>query len=162
MRRLAPLFLLLVSGCSGLANQGPSLQPRPIESRSNAEPEVVPVPVAPDPAFDARIAERVKAVDVAVEAFAEVERRASTLASRAAKAPAGNDAWLDAQTAVSELGTARGTTEAAVADLEALAIARAESGAPAYPALDTALAKTGAEADRENEVVARLSALLER
>ncbi|UIJ47249.1 hypothetical protein LZK98_10035 [Sphingomonas cannabina] len=162
MRRLAPLFLLLVSGCSGLTNQGPSLQPRPIESRSNAEPEVVPVPIAPDPALDGKIAERVKAIDAAVEAFTEVERRAGTLANRAAKAPAGSDAWLDAQTAVSELGTARGTTEAAVADLEALAIAHAEGGAPAYPALDAALAKASAEAERENEVAARLSALLER
>ncbi|MGK6320131.1 hypothetical protein [Sphingomonas sp. DT-204] len=160
MRRLAPLLLL--SGCASLANQGPSLQPRPIESRSNAESEVVPVPIEADPALDARIAERVKTVDAAAQAFAAAESRAGTLANRAAKAPAGSDAWLDAQTATSELGTARAVTEAAVADLEALAIAHAEGGAPAYPALDAALAKASAEAERENEVVTRLSALLDR
>ncbi|HWK35804.1 hypothetical protein [Sphingomonas sp.] len=160
MRSLAPLLLL--SGCAGATADAPSLLPRPIESRSDVEPQVVPAPVAPDAALDADIARHVAAIAASIQAFAATESSAESLAARAAKAPGGSDAWLEAQGALSDLGSARAATDAAVADLTALAITRSESGAPPYPALDAAIARASAEADRQDEVTARLSALLDR
>jgi hypothetical protein len=159
MRYLAPLLLL--SGCAGVATNAPSLLPRAIESRSDAEPAVTPDTVQPDPALDRQIAERIAAFDAAVRAFAENETSTEAIVASAAGAPQGSDAWLNAQTALSLLGNARAATDTATADLEALAIARAENGANAYPALDAALARSEAEAKRENEVTTRLSLRLE-
>ena len=158
MRILLPLLLL--TGCAGAVANVPSLLPRPIESRSDDEPVVTPAPAVADPALDHQIAERVAAFETAAQAFAASETSTEALVARAGSAPEGSDAWLNAQTAVSVLGNVRAATDAAVADLEALGIARSEVGA--YPALDAAIARASAEADRENEVTTRMSQRLVR
>ena len=146
MTRLLPasVALGLLAGCATQDVSAPSLLPRPIESRSDAEP-VRPEPVAtPDPKLDAEIAGLTVRRDRAAQDFATADRVAAARLSAGARAAIGSDAWLDAQTALAALDTPRADLVAVVGELEDLAIARATAGEPAYPALETA--KTEADA----------------
>lgn len=140
----ATVALGLLAGCSTQDVSAPSLLPRPIESRSDAEP-VRPEPVAtPDPALDAEIAGLVARRDKAMQDFAAADRVAVARVNAGARAAVGSDAWLDAQTALAALDTPRADLVAVVSELEDLAIARATAGQPPYPALETAKADTDA------------------
>ena len=60
MKRLIVLAGLaggLLAGCSENRAQFPSLLPRAIETRDDAEPVHIPAPPAADPALDARLAD---------------------------------------------------------------------------------------------------------
>ncbi|SOB88125.1 hypothetical protein SAMN06297144_3266 [Sphingomonas guangdongensis] len=143
-----PALLLALSACSGTGAGGPSLLPRAVETRSNAEP-VRPAPVAtPDAALDAQIAERSHAFDRAADAF---ERQAAAIGptiTRARGAREGSEAWVAGQVALGELSEARAAVESAAAGLEELAIARESARAAPYTALDTALAAANARVER--------------
>lgn len=154
--RALPLMLLL-AGCSGTAINAPSLLPRPIERGNYDEPTSTPVAVTPDASLDALVAEKSAAVEQGARGFADAVKLAEARVATARGAAEGSERWLDAQTAIADLGTARAATDGAVADLEALAIARSEKMLPPYPALDAALDKANAELSRENEIAARLS-----
>jgi hypothetical protein len=145
MRALAfPLVALAVTGCVDVDSKYPSLLPRPIESQSTAEP-VRPVPVAtPDPALDSRIAALVGSLDKAQRDFTAASQDAEAKIAVARGLPEGSDPWLDAQSALTALGAARGTTSEALVDLERLAMDRAQEGKPPYPALDAAIARATA------------------
>lgn len=159
-RALLPLLALpiLLAGCGTMRADAPSLLPRPIETRGSAE-SVEAIPVPPDPAFDARVAAAVAAFDAAARDFDTALKAIEPRVRRAASAPAQSDAWIDAQAALGEIGGARGTTDAALADLESLAIARGADGQPPNPTLDAAIARANATVDAQNSAVERLQAI---
>lgn len=153
MTRCVIATALLLAGCVTQDVSAPSLLPRPIETRSDAEPER-PVPVASaDPALDAEIAGLIARRDKASAEFAAADRTAAARLDAGARAAVGSDAWLDAQTALAALDTPRADLLAVLTELEQFASARAEAGQPPYPSLDTAQIDTGAE-------LARISALM--
>lgn len=141
----------MLAACTAADGGYPSLLPRPIESRDEAEP-VHPDPVAtPDSALDARIAQKRAA---AADAGKRFQAAAITAESRVAVARGvaqGSDAWVAAQTALADLDAVRGETVELVTALEQEASARAQSGTPAYPALDAAIAEIGALATTQAE-----------
>ncbi|MBM7406359.1 MULTISPECIES: hypothetical protein [Sphingomonas] len=154
------VVLLLASGCAKERGEFPSLLPRAIEQRSDAEPER-PVPVATaDPALDAQIAKLTSAVDAADAAFRKAADRAEQLARAARGAAQGSERWLDAQTALAEVDVARSEIQQPIAELERLAIDRAAAGEPAYPALDAALKSGRERADAQVQRVRTIEALL--
>lgn len=152
---------LLLAGCAqDTSSTFPSLLPRAIEKRSDAEP-VVEVPVAaPDPALDARIATTQAAMTSGKRDFAMAAARAESATRAARGAAVGSDRWLDAQTALAELDVFRATSSGLVTDLDELLVARAADGKPPYPALDTARAAAQAELDAETAVIGRLQAAM--
>lgn len=162
-RCIALLALLLAGACTEtVSTRYPSLLPRAIERRSDAEP-VTPVAVAvaePDSALDATLVRSRTALDAARKDFATAATRAENLARAARGAAVGSDRWLDAQTALAELDALRAGTSGLVTDLDDVSIARATGGAPPYPALETARAAAQAELDAETAVIARVQASL--
>lgn len=150
---LAALALVptALTGCT-VANDGyPSLLPRPIESRDDAEP-VRPDPVAvPDAALDARIAERRTAAAAAAKRFQDAAAAAESRVAVARGVAVGSESWIAAQTALAELDSIRGETVQLVSDLEEEAAKRAQAGTPAYPALDAAIAEIGGMATHQAE-----------
>lgn len=150
---LAALVLATVplAGCT-VANDGyPSLLPRPIESRDEAEP-VRPDPVAtPDAALDTRIAEKRAAAAAGAKRFQEAAITAESRVAVARGVPAGSEAWVAAQSALADLDAIRGEMVELVTDLEEEAMKRAQAGTPAYPALDAAIAEIGGMATSQAE-----------
>lgn len=149
MRR--PIFLAalalplgLPAACTTPDGGYPSLLPRPIENRDDAEP-VRPDPVAtPDAALDARIAQKRAAAADAAKRFQAAAITAESRVAVARGVPAGSEAWVAAQTALADLDAIRGGTVELLTELEQEASARAQAGTPAYPALDAAIAEIGA------------------
>lgn len=134
----ALLLLLPLAACAAPPGDFPSLAPRPIEQRSDAEPETVVVTAAPDPALDAKIADLLKQVETGAAAFNTAADRIGARLPAARSGGVGSDAWVDAQTAISQLLPSREAISGAQADLEQLAIDRAAAGQPPYPALERA------------------------
>ncbi len=150
---------LLIGGCTVMPSDAPSLLPRAIEARSDAEVARAVPDAVPDPAFDTRMAAAIAGFRTASTDFAATLRQAEPRITRSASAASGSDAWIDAQAAIGELGGARGTSDGALADLERLAIERGAAGQPPLPALDAAIAAANAEIGRQNETVERLTAV---
>ncbi|HEY0623382.1 hypothetical protein [Sphingomonas sp.] len=156
MRR--PIFLAalalplgLPAACTTPDGGYPSLLPRPIESRDDAEP-VRPDPVAaPDAALDARIAQRREAAMAAAKRFQAAAIIAESRIAVARGVAMGSESWVAAQTALADLDAIRGETVALVTDLEEAASARAQAGTPAYPALDAAIDEIGGQARAQAE-----------
>lgn len=158
IRTLPVLVVIALTGCSTTRGDYPSLQPRPIESRSDAEPVVAPVVVVPDPALDTKVAEATKALAVSHAAFDAADQASAARIGAARRAAVGSDAWLDAQTALAELDEHRSRTLDLLADAEALASARAAEGLPLYPSLEAVRVDTEVELDRQTKVVAERKA----
>lgn len=156
MRR--PFFLAaltlpigMLAACTTPDGGYPSLLPRPIESRDDAEP-VRPDPVAtPDSALDARIGQKREAAAVAAKRFQAAAVTAESRVAVARGVAAGSEAWVAAQTALADLDAIRGETVQLVSDLEEVASARAQAGSPAYPALDAAITEIGGLAAAQSE-----------
>jgi len=131
---------LVLSACASQPVNAPSLLPRAIESRSESTPARDET-VQDDPALNARIAQHVAAFDRAAAAF---DSGVITLGRRIESgrgAAEGSERWLASQQAIGELQQLRTASEGAMADLEALAIARSGAGLLPYPALDAAIAR---------------------
>lgn len=147
----ALILPLLLAGCAASVPNAPSLLPRPAEKVASTEPEA-PAPVAtPDPALDAQIVKLGAVVDEKIRAFVAAADTAAPKIALGGQAAQGSDAWLDAQSQIAELGQARAEADAAMADLEALAIARASEGKPPYPALDARIAAAQVEVTKAAE-----------
>lgn len=161
MCRLLPLVALpaalaTLAACTAADGGYPSLLPRPIESRSDAEP-ARPDPVAtPDAALDRRIAEARALADAAAKRFQSAALEAETRVAVARGLAIGSDPWVRAQSALAELAPIRGETSQIVSDLEEMAITRASAGDPPYPALDAVIAEIGAIAKAQDDRVAAL------
>ncbi len=161
MRKLTMTALLLLSACASADTiNAPSLLPRPIESRRDAEPVSSVQTVAPDAGLDSRIAEQVAKFEAAARAFTAARPAVAAKVARARGAAEGSDRWLDGQSAIGELQQARTATDAAMADLESLAIDRGTAGALPYPALDAAIAAAQAELDRQLEAERAIKAVI--
>lgn len=157
---LALLVPLLASGCAQERGDFPSLLPRAIEQRSDAEP-VRPVPVATaDPALDAQVEKLRAAIDAAGRSFGKAADRAEQRARAAKGAAEGSERWLDAQTALAEVDVARSDIQQPIAELERLAIDRAAAGEPVYPALDAALEAARKQAADQVARVRAIEAML--
>ncbi len=160
MRRLLPVLTAaaLLAGCTEPAGRYPSLLPRAIESRSDAEP-VRPVAVAtPDAALDGRIAALNAVLARAAADFSRSAEAAEARVAVAAGTARGSEAWIEAQSALAELDAARGATLGGLADLETLTIDRGAAGQPPYPALDAAVTAARAQSERQSARIAMLEA----
>ncbi len=161
MHKLMLAAPLILSACASAEPvNAPSLLPRAIEGRSDVEPTVSSATVAPDTALDSQIAERVAKFHAAARAFAAARPIVAAKVSKARGAAEGSDRWLDGQSAIGELQQARTATDAAMADLESLAIDRGAAGALPYPALDDAIATAQLELDRQLEAERAIKAVI--
>lgn len=153
---------ILLAGCAaGDAGRYPSLLPRAIEQRGEAEPaQPEPAAVVADPALDTRLAEQRSLLARQTAQFASLERRAAPLARVAQRQAVGSEAWIAAQAALAELDGARADTSALVADLEAMAIERGTSGAADYPAIGTLHDEAAAQLARETGRISQLQGML--
>lgn len=132
-----PGAALLLAGC---AAQGdfPSLAPRAVEGERSpaaacasgcastlAVPAAgAPAPVADDPQLASRISELAQRARSGDREFAELLPEARRSIARAGSS--GSEPWIEAQQLVSRLEAARGPTVDALAELDALAVARSE------------------------------------
>lgn len=164
MKHAIPLLALTLSigGCAGGDTAHyPSLLPRPIETRSDAEPAAAPpVAAVADPALDAKLAGYATSFDKTDKAFAPAADRAEAAARAAQGQAVGSDHWLDAQTALAELDTYRSDLSAMLTDIEQLAIDRAAAGQPDYPALEELRDKVKAASDAESARIAAIQVML--
>jgi hypothetical protein len=159
--RFVVALLLLTGGCAApRAASFPSLLPRPIESRSDAEPVAPVTIVEAEPATDATLVDLEKAIDAAAKTFDAAADGADRLARAAQGDAVGSDRWIAEQTALGQLDGLRATTSSAITDLDELALTRAAAGKPDYPAIATlrqkAQAALQAQAARIQEIQARL------
>jgi hypothetical protein len=156
------LALLVAAGCAA-PGPYPSLAPRPAEKAYAGEDERQPTPQPDDPALAGEIGRLADAAGAGAAGFDSALPAAE--AAVAAAGPAGSDSWVEAQQAVSRLEAARALTTAALADLDALAVARAEAGtlsAGDRERLSDAGAQMRALADAQGERIGRLEARLSR
>lgn len=135
MIRAAPpailLSVLILSGCAGAgAGDYPSLARRPVEQRVEMPPPpaVAPVPEPVSATLAQAIAALARDADSGENAFraALADERARAVAGR--DAPTGTEGWAVAQLALSRIDVARGPTLMALAELDRLALARADAG----------------------------------
>ncbi|WP_353203444.1 hypothetical protein [Sphingomonas sp.] len=162
LARVACLLVsLAVAGCAAqTSGRYPSLLPRAIESRSDAEPEVVIALAESDSIVDAALPELRATIATAIADFAKAAQIADRLASTAQGDSIGGDRWIAAQTAVAELDGYRATLSSAVTDLDALALNRAAEGKPDYPALTALHATAQAALDEQAARITAISARL--
>lgn len=151
---------LVISGCSAPSGDYPSLLPRPIEKVGFAEPERAAPETQADAALEIGIDQQRRALDAAIARFDTAAASAERAARAARGAPAGSEAWLDAQIALAELDTLRQDGAAVLGDIEKLAIDRAVEGKPAYPPLTRLQGDAEARARTEGERIARIAAML--
>ncbi|MES2044093.1 MAG: hypothetical protein V4475_09455 [Pseudomonadota bacterium] len=164
MKHGIPLLTLtlLIGGCTGADTaRYPSLLPRPIEARSDAEPTAPPPAAAvADPALDAKLAGYAAVLDKTEKAFAPAADHAEAAARAAQGQAVGSDHWLDAQTALAELDTYRSDLSAMLTDVEQLAIDRAAAGEPDYPGVEQLRDKVKAAFDAESARIGAIQAML--
>ena len=164
MKRLIPLACatLFMGGCAeDSAEHYPSLLPRPIESRSNAEPVAPPSAVAtPDAPTDAKLAALRTTLSDSATAFAPAADRAEQAAKAAKGAAAGSEAWITAETVLAELDGYRATTSATLTDIEEMAIDRAAAIQPAYPGIEALRTAADAQLTAQSARIAAIQAML--
>ncbi|THD35047.1 MAG: hypothetical protein E7773_11310 [Sphingomonas sp.] len=159
IRRSLLLLVLLTAGCAEATDKYPSLAPRPIESRPEAE-VVTPVTAAtPDAALDLQIAGIAVKLAKTDSDFTAAAARADAAARARGAQTTGSDQWLAAQTALADLEALQGDTLGVASDVETMVTARGEAGQPPYPALDALHDKAQAQADAEAAKVAAIRAL---
>ncbi|WP_375398415.1 hypothetical protein [uncultured Sphingomonas sp.] len=156
----ASIGLLAVTACAASTTRYPSLAPRAIETRGDAEPVTAPVAVTADAALDARLASMVALLAANDKTFAGEAASAESAARRPQSQIVGSDAWVGAQAALADLETARGETLSTVTDLERLVTDRGEAGTAPYPRLDSARAQAQAQLEGETARIAAIKALL--
>ncbi len=161
-RTVAVLTLAFATaGCAAqTATRYPSLLPRAIETRSDAEPDIAAPVAAPDPAVDADLAKVRASLDETVAAFGPAADMADKLATAAQGDPVGGERWIAAQTALGGLDGYRSTTSSIVSDVDAIALARAADNKPDYPAIATLHDAAQAALDAQTARIAAIGARL--
>jgi hypothetical protein len=158
-----PIALLLALGlaaCTEAPGAYPSLALRPIESRSNAEPEVVTPVAAPDAELDKKIATIGTKLSASEAAFAASAATAETAARTPAAQAVGSNEWVRAESALADLDSLRVDTLGAVTDLDQLSAERGVAGDPVYPALEDTRTKAQAQLDAQQTRIAAIKAIL--
>lgn len=132
MRSPLPLAILLLAACAGPEGEAPSLAPRPIEGILD-EPvrAIAPIPSASDAALAAEIDALVREAESGDRAFAEAYPAAQAAVAAAAGSGLESEAWIEAQLAVSALGSTRTGTTRALGSLDAILAEQATTGEPA-------------------------------
>ena len=160
MKRFLLLSLLLAGGCAQTSGRYPSLLPRAIETRNDAEPMPSAPAIVADPALDAAIATARAALARTQADFAIQATRAESLAGAARGKPAGSEPWLDAQSALADLDVLRAQSSATLTDIEQLTIDRAAAGQPPYPALEAVRGDAATQHGDEGTIIDALTARL--
>jgi hypothetical protein len=135
---LIPTLSLLLAGCAGQGDF-PSLAPRAVEGELSpaaacrggdacapTAPPPAPAPIADDAQLAARISQLVARARDGDKAFATLLPEARRSVARAGGS--GSEPWIEAQQLVSRLESARSATVDALAELDALGIARSQDG----------------------------------
>lgn len=173
--RLKPLLPLAATALLGAcaSQQGfPSLAPRPVEwelagkppppchSAPTATPAPAAAAIADDPALATRVTELLGEARRGERAFSALLGPAQASARRATGV--GSEAWIEAQEGVSRLEAVRAPTVDALAELEALSLARANSATSEADRerLLAAAADVRRLADAQREQLDRLSRAL--
>lgn len=162
-RSLTPLMILVFAGGCTATVDNPSLAPRAVERFTVAEPVPAPPPPAALPE-DASRQERASALTArareADHRFRTSLGEAETAVSRGAGAAPGSEAWVQAQQALSRAEVLREPVSGALAELDALQIASAETGVgtEAEAALTASLQEVITIDTREREAITALSA----
>jgi hypothetical protein len=155
MRRIAPLFaILLFSGCS-TAGSGPqpSLAPRAAEAIDPRLPIPNTVPSGPiDAALAGKLSALVGQARGGVPMFETKRADAERLAAGAG--PMASESWVAAQQALSLLVGQYGITTKAAADIDALAASRIEGQRWIRPSDQQAITAAAAEVGAINEAQA--------
>jgi hypothetical protein len=159
-KRIAILLTLGLVGCTEAPGVYPSLALRPIESRSDAEPEVVTPVAAPDPDLDKKIAAIGAKLGASEAAFAASAATAESAARSPAAQAVGSNEWVRAESALADLDSLRVDTLGAVSDLDQLTSERGVIGDPPYPALEDARAKAQAQLEAQQTKIAAIKAIL--
>lgn len=155
MRRLAPLFaLLLLSACSTApTGPPPSLAPRAAEAIDPRVPIPDTVPIGPvDAALAGKLNALVGQARAGISLFEAKRADAERLASGAG--PIASESWIAAQQALSLLVDQYGVTTKAAADIDALAATRIENQHWIRPSDQQAIAAAAAEVGAINEAQA--------
>jgi hypothetical protein len=116
--RLRVLLLACLLGGCATGGEFPSLAPRPVEQLSFEEPIKVDPPVAADPALSGRAGAILAEARAGDGEFEQAYARALPLVRAAG--PAGSDAWIQAQEAISRVEAARIGTTSALSELDLL------------------------------------------
>ena len=153
---------LLSTGCAEQrVSRYPSLQPRPIERRSDAEPVAAAATAAvPDATLDATLTGYDRTLATTDTAFTPAADAAERAVRAARGDAAGGERWITAQTALAKLDAVRATTSGAVTDLDEMAINRARDAKPPYPALEALRQRGDAELEAQVNRSAALQKLL--
>jgi hypothetical protein len=159
---LAPLLLILAcSGCARDDGPYPSLAPRAIEKLGFDEPDAPPpAPVAADPALDVEVAAADARLNKAARDFTDALVRVEAAARAARGAAVGSERWIAAQVALAELDASRAEMSEVLSNLDELAVKRAATLAPDYPALEAARARVRTELDRQATAITRIGSSL--
>ncbi|CAN5352344.1 hypothetical protein BH10PSE14_BH10PSE14_15610 [soil metagenome] len=164
MKQLFPLagLALLIGGCTAPdTSRYPSLLPRPIESRSDAEPVAPPPAVAKtDPMTEGKLAAFRTTLSDTETAFAPAADRAEAAARLAQGDAVGSERWITAQTMLAELDGYRATLSGTVTDIEQLAIDRAAAAEPDYPGLTALRDAVQTALDAETARIGAIQAML--
>jgi hypothetical protein len=160
-RSIVLVLAFVTTGCLEATDKYPSLAQRPIETRSDAEPEAAPAAApAPDAALDAKVAGYDATIAKNASDFTAAAARADTAAKAPGAQAVGSDTWVGAQAALAEIESLRGDMLGTLTDLEKLATDRGEASVAPYPALDAARARAQTQLDLELTKIASIKALL--
>ena len=145
---LSSLALLMLAGCAERSGY-PSLNPRPIELRSQAmlgEPAPVAAQMsASQPKVVARINSFVAEAQQAATAFDRILATEESTIRSGMHAAMGSEDWVTAQVALSRVERERGPVQAALAGLDAESRTMMTNGASAdQAALDASIARVEA------------------
>ena len=159
---LTALALSLAGCVSAASGDFPSLAKRPVEDRFAVVQSAPPPAPGPVPADIAGKLDRWRA-DAAAARAAFDAARGETEAAVAAASGAGvaSETWVTAQQALSRLGVTRGPLSDAIADLDALYVARQNADAiDGMPEVAALRAELTAEEARQSAAMAALAARL--
>ncbi len=118
---------ILLSACKTPADP-PSLLPRAIERRQMTTAPAPPPTTSPpaDAALTAQLARLISDAKAGDADFTTVEQKNAKTLSAGQRVPAGSEAWIAAEMAKSALISASQKSADALADIDALAVTRAE------------------------------------
>ncbi|WP_194150954.1 hypothetical protein [Sphingomonas glacialis] len=157
----ALVLTAILGGCAAQTSMRyPSLLPRAIESRSDAEPETAVALADPEPSTDSALAELHKTLDRTAADFTPAAARAERLADAAKGDAPGGERWIAAQTALAELDGYRATTSATLSTIDTMASDRITGGKPDYPAIATLQSAAQAAFEAQSARIAAIGAKL--
>ncbi|HTM96585.1 MAG TPA: hypothetical protein VL100_12335 [Croceibacterium sp.] len=162
LRRFASLLAFIAFGsvdvhAATTMRAWPSLAKRPIEDQRDSDMQAESVAPAPvDPALSPDAARLVAQGQQGVVAFDKVVSAAQSAVSRAGSASVSSENWVQAQTQISALDSARYDSVAALAGLDTLYVSTMGNGTPVGTALIRERDTLATAVDRQNDALDRL------